>query len=111
MAGALDHIRVLELSRTLAGPFGTMLLGDMGADVVKVEQPGRGDESRHFTPPAWNGESSYFLASNRNKRSITVDLKSEEGREIALDLAREADVVVENFRTGPRTSWGSTTTP
>lgn len=100
MAGALDHIRVLELSRTLAGPFCTMLLGDMGADVVKVEQPGRGDESRRFTPPTWNGESSYFLASNRNKRSITLDLKSEEGREIALDLAREADVVVENFRTG-----------
>lgn len=100
MAGALEHIKVLDLSRTLAGPFCTMLLGDMGADVIKVEQPGKGDESRRFTPPSWNGESSYFLASNRNKRSITLDLKKEEGREIALRLAEGADVVVENFRTG-----------
>lgn len=100
MAGALEHIKVLDLSRTLAGPFCTMLLGDMGANVIKVEQPGKGDESRRFTPPSWNGESSYFLAANRNKRSITLDLKKEEGREIALRLAEEADVVVENFRTG-----------
>jgi crotonobetainyl-CoA:carnitine CoA-transferase CaiB-like acyl-CoA transferase len=100
VAGALEHIKVLDLSRTLAGPFCTMLLGDMGADVIKVEQPGKGDESRRFTPPSWNGESSYFLASNRNKRSITLDLKKEEGREIALRLAEGADVVVENFRTG-----------
>src|SRR3712207_428906 len=99
-AGALEHIKVLDLSRTLAGPFCTMLLGDMGANVIKVEQPGKGDESRRFTPPSWNGESSYFLAANRNKRSITLDLKKEEGREIALRLAEEADVVVENFRTG-----------
>ena len=74
MAGALEHIKVLDLSRTLAGPFCTMLLGDMGANVIKVEQPGKGDESRRFTPPSWNGESSYFLAANRNKRSITLDL-------------------------------------
>jgi crotonobetainyl-CoA:carnitine CoA-transferase CaiB-like acyl-CoA transferase len=100
MMKPLDHIKILDLSRTLAGPFCTMLLGDMGADIVKVEQPGNGDESRRFTPPIWNGESTYFLASNRNKRSITLNLKTEEGRKIVLELAREADVVVENFRTG-----------
>jgi crotonobetainyl-CoA:carnitine CoA-transferase CaiB-like acyl-CoA transferase len=77
-----------------------MLLGDMGADVIKVEQPEKGDESRHFTPPSWNGESTFFLASNRNKRSATLNLKSEQGRKIVLDLARGADVFVENFRTG-----------
>ncbi|RNB88704.1 CoA transferase [Brevibacillus nitrificans] len=97
---ALDHIRVLDLSRTLAGPFCTMLLGDMGADIIKVEQPDVGDETRRFTPPTWDGISSYYLASNRNKRSITVDLKAEEGREIIYELAKTADVLVENFRTG-----------
>ena len=100
MTKPLDHIRVLDLSRTLAGPFCTMLLGDMGADIVKVEQPEKGDESRRFTPPMWNGESTYFLASNRNKRSITLNLKSEEGKNIVLELAKGADVVIENFRTG-----------
>lgn len=97
---ALDHIRVLDLSRTLAGPFCTMLLGDMGADIIKVEQPDVGDETRRFTPPTWDGISSYYLASNRNKRSIAVDLKSEEGRNIIYELAKTADVLVENFRTG-----------
>ncbi len=100
MTKPLDHIKILDLSRTLAGPFCTMLLGDMGADIVKVEQPVKGDESRRFTPPTWDGESTYFLASNRNKRSVTLNLKTEEGRNIVLELAREADVVVENFRTG-----------
>ncbi|SMQ81795.1 formyl-CoA transferase [Bacillus sp. OV166] len=97
---ALEGIKILDLSRTLAGPFSTMLLGDMGADVIKVEQPGQGDESRRFTPPTWNDESCYYLSSNRNKRSITVDLKSEEGKEIIYKLAKDADVLVENFRTG-----------
>lgn len=100
MTKPLDHIKILDLSRTLAGPFCTMLLGDMGADIVKVEQPGKGDESRRFTPPTWDSESTYFLASNRNKRSVTLNLKSEEGRNIVLELAREADIVIENFRTG-----------
>jgi crotonobetainyl-CoA:carnitine CoA-transferase CaiB-like acyl-CoA transferase len=100
MMQALDGIKVLDLSRTLAGPYSSMLLGDMGADIVKVEQPGKGDESRQFTPPAWNGESCYFLSSNRNKRSITIDLKTDEGREIIYKLAKEADVLIENFRTG-----------
>jgi crotonobetainyl-CoA:carnitine CoA-transferase CaiB-like acyl-CoA transferase len=97
---ALDGIKVLDLSRTLAGPFCTMLLGDMGADIIKVEQPGKGDETRKFTPPTWDGISSYYLASNRNKRSIAIDLKSEEGREIIYNLAKESDIFVENFRTG-----------
>ena len=97
---ALDGIKVLDLSRTLAGPYSSMLLGDMGADIIKVEQPGTGDESRRFTPPSWNGESCYYLSSNRNKRSITIDLKTDEGREIIYKLAKESDVLIENFRTG-----------
>lgn len=96
----LDGVKVLDLSRTLAGPFCTMMLGDMGADVIKVEQPGSGDESRRFTPPSWNDESCYYLSSNRNKRSITVDLKSAEGKAIIMKLVQEADILVENFRTG-----------
>ena len=97
---SLEGIKVLDLSRTLAGPYCTMLLGDMGADVIKVEQPVSGDETRRFTPPTWNGEATYYLTSNRNKRGITVDLKSPEGKEIIYKLAKEADIFVENFRTG-----------
>lgn len=97
---ALEGIKVLDLSRTLAGPFSTMMLGDMGAEIIKVEQPHSGDETRRFTPPTINGESCYYLSSNRNKRSITVDLKSEKGQEIIYKLVKDADVVVENFRTG-----------
>ncbi|MDR7076080.1 crotonobetainyl-CoA:carnitine CoA-transferase CaiB-like acyl-CoA transferase [Neobacillus niacini] len=97
---SLEGIKVLDLSRTLAGPYCTMLLGDMGADVIKVEQPESGDETRRFTPPTWNGEATYYLTSNRNKRGITVDLKSPEGKEIIYKLAKEADIFVENFRTG-----------
>ncbi|MEX2460991.1 MAG: CaiB/BaiF CoA-transferase family protein [Paenibacillaceae bacterium] len=96
----LEDIKVLDLSRTLAGPFCTMLLGDMGADIIKVEQPGTGDETRKFTPPTWDGVSTYYLASNRNKRSIAIDIKSEDGKEIIYKLAKESDVFVENFRTG-----------
>ena len=97
---ALEGIKVLDLSRTLAGPFCTMMLGDMGADIIKVEQPGSGDETRRFTPPTWEGESCYYLSSNRNKRSITIDIKSAEGKEIIYKIIKEADVFVENFRTG-----------
>jgi crotonobetainyl-CoA:carnitine CoA-transferase CaiB-like acyl-CoA transferase len=97
---ALEGIKVLELSRTLAGPYASMLLGDMGADIIKVEQPEKGDELRHFTPPSWNDESCYFLATNRNKRSIAIDLKSPEGKEIVYKLVKQADVLIENFRTG-----------
>lgn len=97
---SLEGIKVLDLSRTLAGPFCTMLLGDQGADVIKIEQPNLGDETRRFTPPTWDGESCYYMSSNRNKKSVTVDLKSEEGKQIIYKLAKEADILVENFRTG-----------
>ncbi|MFJ8063206.1 CaiB/BaiF CoA transferase family protein [Psychrobacillus sp. NPDC096426] len=96
----LEGYCVVDLSRTLAGPYTTMMLADMGADVIKVEEPKFGDESRRFTPPTWNGESCYFLSANRNKRGITVDLKSPEGVEIIKQLVKDADVVIENFRTG-----------
>jgi crotonobetainyl-CoA:carnitine CoA-transferase CaiB-like acyl-CoA transferase len=94
----LSGIRILDLTRVLAGPFCTQILGDLGADIVKVEGPKTGDEVR-LIPPYYPGQAShYFLAINRNKRSIVVDMKSEEGREIILDLASKCDVVIENFR-------------
>ncbi|MFN2245131.1 MAG: CoA transferase, partial [Anaerolineae bacterium] len=102
----LEGIRVLDLTRALAGPFCTMMLGDLGADVIKVERPGRGDESRGWGPPfvgkpygPYPGESAYFISTNRNKRSITVNLKSPEGQVIVRRLAAMSDVFVENFRT------------
>jgi formyl-CoA transferase len=104
---ALEGIRVVDLTRALAGPYCTMMLGDLGADVVKVERPGRGDDSRGWGPPfvgepygSYAGESAYFIAANRNKRSVTVNLKSPEGQEIVRQLADVSDVLVENFRTG-----------
>ena len=103
----LEGIRVLDISRALAGPFCTMMLGDLGADVIKVERPGRGDESRSWGPPfvglpneSYPGESTYYLAANRSKRSLTVNLKSSEGQEIIKRLAAVSDVLVENFLTG-----------
>jgi succinate--hydroxymethylglutarate CoA-transferase len=104
---ALDGIRVLDLTRAMAGPYCTMILGDLGADVIKVERPGRGDESRGWGPPfvgpptdSAPGESAYFLSVNRNKRSLTVNLKSEAGLEIMHRLIEKSDILVENFRTG-----------
>ena len=102
----LDGIRVIDLSRVVAGPFATMTLGDMGADIVKIEQPGRGDESRTFGPPFHGGESPYFLSVNRNKRSCTVDLKHEAGKAILWRLLTSADVLIENFRPGAMTRLG-----
>jgi crotonobetainyl-CoA:carnitine CoA-transferase CaiB-like acyl-CoA transferase len=103
-AGALEGIRVLDLSRVLAGPLCTMILGDLGAEVIKVERPGDGDETRAWGPPWAEGEggreSAYFLCTNRNKRSVTADLKAEPGRALVRRLAREADVLVENFAPG-----------
>lgn len=103
----LEGLRVLDLTRALAGPYCTMMLGDLGADVIKVERPGRGDESRGWGPPfvgepygPYPGESAYFIAANRNKRSITVNLKTAEGQEIVRRLAMTSDAFVENFRTG-----------
>jgi formyl-CoA transferase len=100
MPGPLDGIRVLDLTRALAGPYCTLMLGDMGADVIKVEMPGTGDEARSWGPPFIDGESTYFMSISRNKRSVTVDLKQEDGREIVRRLIGRADVLVENFRPG-----------
>ena len=99
MAPALEGIKVLDLTRTLAGPFCTMMLGDMGADVIKVEEPFQGDETRSW-PPFWNGVSAQFLPFNRNKRDITLNLKNPQAITICLKLASQADVMVENFRSG-----------
>jgi len=96
----LEGIRVLDLSRVLAGPYATMVLGDLGADVLKVEHPEQGDDTRHWGPPFAGGESAYFLSVNRNKRSIGVDLKDQEGLERVKKLAAEADVLIENWRRG-----------
>jgi crotonobetainyl-CoA:carnitine CoA-transferase CaiB-like acyl-CoA transferase len=98
-SGPLDGIRVLDLSRLLAGPLCTMLLADMGADVVKVE-PLVGEDTRSLAPPYVGDESAYFLAVNRNKRGLAIDLEHPEGRQLALELAARADVLVENFRPG-----------
>src|SRR5688572_21865260 len=101
MAPPLTGLRVVDLSRVLAGPYCTMLLGDLGADVVKVELPGIGDETRRWGPPfAADGESAYYLSVNRNKRSLTVNLKESAGQEVLHRLLARADVVVENFRPG-----------
>jgi crotonobetainyl-CoA:carnitine CoA-transferase CaiB-like acyl-CoA transferase len=98
--GALAGIRVLDLTRVLAGPYCTMFLGDLGAEVVKVEQPVVGDDTRGWGPPFAGGESAYFLCVNRNKKSLTVDLKSPEGVALIRRLAEHADVLIENFRPG-----------
>jgi crotonobetainyl-CoA:carnitine CoA-transferase CaiB-like acyl-CoA transferase len=98
--GPLAGLRVLDLSRILSGPFATMILADLGAEVVKLENPIGGDDTREWAPPYQGDQSAYFLSINRNKRGIAVDLKKDEGREIALRLADGADVLVENFRPG-----------
>lgn len=108
--GPLDGVRVLDFSRVLAGPFCTMILGDLGADVIKVERPGRGDDTREWGPP-WSGEgeaaqSAYYLCANRNKRSITLNLKAEAGRDLARRLAAQSHVVVENFVPGQMAGFG-----
>ncbi len=96
----LTGLRLLDLTHALAGPYCTMVLGDLGADVIKVEPPGEGDQARSWGPPFVNGESSYFMSVNRNKRSVALDLKHEAGVAAALDLALHSDVLVENFRPG-----------
>src|SRR3954467_10953829 len=94
--GPLAGVRVLDASRVLAGPFCGQLLGDLGADVLKVERPGAGDETRAWGPPFLGPLSAYFLSCNRNKRGLTLDLARPEGRRLFLDLARRSDVVLEN---------------
>lgn len=102
----LDGIRVLDLSRVLAGPICAQNLGDLGAEVIKVERPGRGDDTRSWGPPFQEGEAAYFMCANRNKRSLTLDLKSERGRELLAGLIRKSDVVIENFKFGTLDGWG-----
>jgi len=111
----LSGVRVLDMTRVLAGPSATQLLGDLGADVIKIERPGSGDDSRGLGPPylkdaagAETGESAYFLSANRNKRSVTIDLTKPEGQELARALMSHCDVVVENFRTGSLAQYGLT---
>lgn len=96
----LEGIRVLDLSRVLAGPYAGLMLADMGAEVIKIENPEHGDDSRTFTRPSHNGHAVYFLTVNRNKKSVALDLKAPAGREAFLKLVAKADVVIENFRTG-----------
>ena len=99
MPPALENVKVVDLTRTLAGPFCTQMMGDLGADVVKVEEPSLGDETRHWTP-FWDNLSTQFASFNRNKRSLSLNLKEQEGVEIVLGLAANADVMIESFRTG-----------
>ncbi|MCC6175339.1 MAG: CoA transferase [Chloroflexi bacterium] len=100
MTGPLSDLKVVDLTRVLAGPYLTMMLGDMGADVVKIEQPGTGDDTRRWGPPFVGGESTYYLAVNRNKRSVTLNLKHPAARDLLLRLVRDADILVENFKAG-----------
>ena len=104
---SLKNIRIIDCTRALAGPYCTMMLGDFGADVIKVERPGTGDESRGWGPPfvgeaygSYPGESAYFLSANRNKRSLTVNLKDQKGQEIIRRLVKISDVFIENYKTG-----------
>lgn len=106
MPGPLSHVRVLELSRVLAGPWAAQTLADLGADVIKVERPGAGDDTRSWGPP-WAGEqSAYFLSANRGKRSVTIDFERPEGQELVRKLAAQADVVIENFKVGGLVKYG-----
>ena len=111
--GALAGLRVLDLSRVLAGPWAGQLLADLGADVVKVERPAAGDDTRAWGPP-WvkdedgdeTGESAYYLSANRNKRSVTIDIESAEGRALVTQMATRADIVIENFKVGGLARYG-----
>ena len=96
----LEGIRVVDLTRVLSGPYCAMQLGDLGAEVIKIERPGEGDDTRAFAPPYQGDEAAYFLSVNRNKKSITLDMKSESGREVLWRLIEKSDVLVENFRPG-----------
>ncbi len=111
--GALSHLRVLDLSRVLAGPWAGQILADLGAEVIKVERPGRGDDTRAWGPPfladqAGNstGEAAYYLAANRNKRSVTIDFTRPEGQQLVRDLAAGCDILIENFKVGGLAAYG-----
>ncbi|MBZ6078235.1 CaiB/BaiF CoA transferase family protein [Microvirga puerhi] len=98
MSGALEGIKVLDLSRVLAGPWASMTLGDLGAEVWKVEQPGSGDDTRGWAPPSIEEVSTYFLGANRNKKGLAIDIATPEGRDVIVELAKRADILIENFR-------------
>ncbi|MBR8186924.1 CoA transferase [Burkholderia ambifaria] len=111
--GALSHIRVLDLTRVLAGPWCAQTLADFGADVIKIERPGAGDDTRHWGPPylkdaagADTAEAAYYLAANRNKRSVTVDIATPEGQQIVRELAAQSDIVLENYKVGQLAKYG-----
>src|ERR1700726_539201 len=113
MTRPLEGFRVLDLSRVLAGPLVGQMLGDLGAEVIKIEKPGKGDDSRSYGPPfltATDGrttrESGFYLSANRNKRSVTVDFATAEGQEIVRRIAQQSDVIVENFRVGSLAKFG-----
>src|SRR5580700_10983006 len=108
MNGALSHVTVLDLSRVLAGPWAGQVLADLGADVLKIERPGTGDDTRGFAPPYMPGtkESAYFVGVNRNKRSVTLDIAQPEGQAIALKLIAQCDILVENFKVGALAKYG-----
>jgi crotonobetainyl-CoA:carnitine CoA-transferase CaiB-like acyl-CoA transferase len=113
MAGALSHLRVLDLSRVLAGPWAGQLLGDLGADVIKIERPVAGDDTRGWGPPflrdaagAETRDAAYFLCANRNKQSVTIDFTRPEGQALIIALARESDIVIENFKRGGLAAYG-----
>ena len=98
--GPLDNVTVLDFTHVLAGPFATMLLGDLGADILKIEIPGRGDSTRLSGPPFQNGESAYFISHNRNKRSLCIDLKKKEDKHLINRLVKGCDILIESFRPG-----------
>jgi CoA:oxalate CoA-transferase len=102
----LEGVRILDMTQVLAGPFGTKFLGDLGAEVIKIEQPGAGDMTRKFAGPSYKGESGYFIAINRNKKSITLNLRNEKAKEIFKKLVKVSDVVCENFRPGTTKKMG-----
>ena len=106
MSAPLNNIRILDMSRVLAGPWASQLLGDYGADVVKVEKPGSGDDTRHWGPPWLGTEAAYFLSANRNKRSVTVNIAVAAGQEIIKGLVRQSDVLLENYKVGTMARFG-----
>jgi crotonobetainyl-CoA:carnitine CoA-transferase CaiB-like acyl-CoA transferase len=107
MKKVLEGIRVIDLTTFMSGPFASMILGDLGAEIIKVEHPNVGDASRHIPPYFHKGESLYYLSLNRNKRSVTLNLSTDEGREILYGLVKKADIVIDNFRPGVLTKLGA----
>src|SRR5208282_4943919 len=108
VTGPLKGLRVLDLTRVLAGPTCTQMLGDLGAEVIKIERPETGDDTRGFAPPTMPGtsESAYFIGVNRNKRSVTLDIAASEGQAIAKRLLTDCDILVENFKVGALAKYG-----